>query len=200
MTNLNRLTTLFTIGHSNVPMEQFLGLLRTFGVETLVDVRTMPYSRAVPHFGRESLTAQVRRRGTDYIFEGRDLGGRPIGEEFYSDDGRVLYYRVARQRWFADGLERLSNLAVESQTAIMCSEEAPSDCHRHLLIGRALEGSNVAVLHVRGDATVQPYESLPDVRKRRASDLTLFPAGEDLSWISTRSVSRNAAPRASSER
>ena len=67
-----------TIGHSNHPIERFVDLLKAGGVEAVVDVRSMPYSRRFPQFGRERL-AQVAGRGRHPLPLRRRGAGRQTG-------------------------------------------------------------------------------------------------------------------------
>ena len=66
-----------TIGHSNHPIERFVELLKAGGVERLVDVRSMPWSRRFPQFGRERLAKSLAEAGIAYAWEGEALGGKP---------------------------------------------------------------------------------------------------------------------------
>jgi hypothetical protein len=68
---------LFTIGHSNHPLERFLDLLRRHGIGAVADVRSRPYSRFVPHFSKERLQRNLVEEGIDYLYLGQELGGRP---------------------------------------------------------------------------------------------------------------------------
>jgi uncharacterized protein (DUF488 family) len=160
-------------------------------------VRTSPFSGFAPQFSRPPLSARLTTSGVEYVFAGADLGGRPAGDDFYARDGRVLYYKLAETPAFLDGLARLERIAANHRTAIMCSEEDPAGCHRHLLIARVLADRGVRIDHLRGNGTLQAYSSMPDVVKRQASQGRLF-EDKDVSWRSTRSVSRNGAPRSSS--
>jgi uncharacterized protein (DUF488 family) len=189
---------LLTVGHSNTSLERLLQLLTSTRVDVLVDVRSSPYSSVAPQFGRESLENALLRSGIVYVFEGRALGGRPEGAEYYGEDGRVLYFRMADAQWFLAGLNRLRDMATQRRLAIMCSEENPTNCHRHLLIARVLEESGVSVTHLRADGSLQPYAVMPDVSKRRRETPNLFPAVEDIGWKSTRSVSPSTRPSSSS--
>ena len=96
--------TLYAVGHSNHTLEQFLDLVRSAGVEALVDVRSHPHSRFAPQFNREHLAIAVGAADIKYVFLGRELGGRPDGDEYYDDEGHVLYGRVARSALFGDGI------------------------------------------------------------------------------------------------
>ena len=68
-----------TIGHSNHPIERFVALLKAAGIARLVDVRSMPWSRRFPQFGRERLARSLAEAGIAYAWEGEALGGKPGG-------------------------------------------------------------------------------------------------------------------------
>src|SRR5262245_44483229 len=140
---------LYTIGHSNQTLDEFLALLAKHGIQVLVDVRSHPYSRYVTHFNREELQAAVQPCGIRYGFSGRELGGRPDDESFYDEHGHVLYFRVAETPAFLDAIARLEAGIREYRVAIMCSEEDPAVCHRHLLVGRVMAQRGTTVLHIR---------------------------------------------------
>lgn len=158
---------LYTVGHSNVPLDDFLRLLRQHHIEAVADVRTRPRSRYVPHFGAESLREALARCAIDYVPLGRELGGRPEGEEFYDERDRVRYGRLAASAAFRRGIERVLSGAASYRIALLCSEENPSRCHRHLLIGRVLRERGVAVSHIRGDGRL---ETEAELAAREAAD------------------------------
>lgn len=176
--------TLLTVGHSNHSLEGFLDLVRSARVEVLVDVRSHPYSRFAPQFNRDPLAAAVRAADVKYVFLGRELGGRPDGDEYYDEEGHVLYGRVARSALFNSGLQRLERGLRSHRVAVMCSEEDPTDCHRRLLVARVLLDRGVAVLHVRGDGRLQT-----EVDFGGFGQGDLFNGFEEAAWRSTRSVS-----------
>ncbi len=183
---------LFSVGHSNHPVETFLELLRRHRVEVLVDVRSQPYSRYAGQFDREALEEAAGRAGVKYLFLGQELGGRPLGEEFYDDQGHVLYGRVARSPAFLEGIERLQKGMEQYRVAMMCSEEDPAVCHRHRLIARVLAERGVRIDHIRGDGRVQSEEEL---RAAVADNQgTLFAEPEEESWRSLRPVRKGERP------
>ncbi|HEV2238707.1 MAG TPA: DUF488 domain-containing protein [Ktedonobacterales bacterium] len=198
--------TVYTIGHSNHPLDTFLALLERHGIRTLVDVRSQPYSRYVTHFNREELESAVERRKVKYVFGGDELGGRPVGAEFYDAESHVRYGRVATSVWFRAGIEALLDEAALAKTAILCSEEDPIGCHRHLLIARVLAGQGVPVFHIRADDREQPEAELAAPPPRPAAEqLSLFgeaapAASEEDAWRSIRPVSPRKAPPSSSGR
>ena len=147
--------TIFTVGHSNHELEKFIDLLRPHRIDVLVDIRSNPFSRFAPQFNKKGIEKAVKANGMKYLFLGRELGGRPHGSEFYDADGFVLYDRLAESPLFLEGIQRLVKGIKTYRVALMCSEENPANCHRHLLVGRILAGRGVNVQHVRKDGKVQ---------------------------------------------
>jgi uncharacterized protein (DUF488 family) len=117
---------IYTIGHSRHPLEHFTGLLRSHGIARLVDVRSHPVSKWAPQFGRAALAQTLTDHAIEYVFLGRELGGRPEGAEFHRSDGGVDYERRAQSLDFKAGVEQLVTLALDLQTTIMCAEEDPA--------------------------------------------------------------------------
>ncbi len=186
---------LFTVGHSNHALELFLALLKRHEIQLLADVRSSPYSRYVTHFDREALEAALKQAGLNYLYLGKELGGRPDGAEFYDVDGHVLYYRLAEAPLFLDGIKRLEAGIRRQRIAIMCSEENPCVCHRHLLVGRVLCRRGVAIDHIRGDGALVPNAALLEAGFVQP---TLFDPPEETTWKSLRSVLPKKTPSSSS--
>ena len=195
MTSSSTRPTLYSIGHSNHSEEKFLELLRQHAIEVLVDVRSQPFSRYSPQFNDSNLKRALEAAGIRYVFLGDQLGGRPEGEEFLDDQGHALYHRMAESPVFLAGIERLQRDAGEHRLAIMCSEEDPAVCHRHLLVTRVLSGRGVNVLHIRADGRLETEEQIAPQEKQGV----LFAELEDESWKSLRSVLPKHRPPSSSE-
>lgn len=180
-----------TIGHSTLPIEGFLALLKRSGVRAVADVRRYPGSRRSPQFGAEALAGSLADAGIAYLPFGEELGGRRKPAKADADAGPD---RVDNSAWrhpsfrayadymhtpeFARGLERLEATAAEQRTAIMCAEAHPSRCHRrliadamlvrgwrvfHVLSGREPE-KHVLTAHARldGDRLSYPGTDLED--------------------------------------
>lgn len=154
-------TGILTIGHSNHSLERFVALLAEHRVTAVVDVRSAPYSRFRPHFNRKALAAALKTHGIDYAFLGRELGGRPTDPACY-DGGRVDYERVARTSSFRDGVDRVIDGGARHRIALMCAEKEPLDCHRTLLVARALDEAGVAIAHILADGHLEPHAETMD--------------------------------------
>ncbi|MHB8612605.1 MAG: DUF488 domain-containing protein [Candidatus Dormibacteraceae bacterium] len=144
---------MFTIGHSTRELEEFVDLLHHHGVELVVDVRTIPASRRLPHFGKVALERSLPDQSISYLHM-PELGGlrkprpgsvntglRNLGFRGYADHMQGVGF------WTA--LENLEELAAARPTAIMCAEAVPWRCHRSLL-SDALAAKRVEVLHITG--------------------------------------------------
>lgn len=192
---------IFTIGHSNQPMEKFLGLLSQHAIRLVVDSRSNPHSKYVPHFDREPLSSYLESHGIRYVYMGGELGGRPPEAEYYDAEGRVLYYRVAESARFKTGISRLLAESRKFRVAVLCSEEDPNHCHRRLLIARVLTDHGVCVQHIRGSGVL---ESESQLRAEEVSpQLEMFEAAEQDQvgeWKSIQSVLRRDPPEISSRR
>lgn len=150
-----------TIGHSALSFEAFLSLLRTAGVNAIADVRTSPYSGQYPHFNRDELSQELRRDGISYVFLGKELGGRPSERGYYCD-GVADYEKMAQADGFSKGLDRVVEGAKKYRIALVCSERDPLDCHRCLLVGRALARRGIKVAHVLHDENIVSHAQIED--------------------------------------
>src|SRR5215510_5878746 len=140
--------SLYSIGHSNVEIDGFLGLLLRHGIETLVDTRSQPFSRYSPQFNQEALRKSLADAGISYQYMGRELGGRPHGSEFYYGEGKVDYDRLAGAPFYLWAIERLIELGAARRVAFMCSEADYHNCHRYNLITRTLVRRLIPVHHI----------------------------------------------------
>jgi uncharacterized protein (DUF488 family) len=145
--------TIFTIGHSTRPIDEFIHLLRTHGVQKVLDVRTIAKSRHNPQFGETELAASLREAGLGYQ-RLKTLGGlRHSSAAFESINGA---WRNASFRAYADymqtpafdaGIDKLIALGKDERVVIMCAEAVPWRCHRSL-IGDALLARGIEVLDI----------------------------------------------------
>lgn len=182
---------IFTVGHSNHTLTHFINLLKNYCIEVLADIRSHPYSKYAPHFDSQIIKSEVNNTGIKYLFMGKELGGRPKGPEFYDSEGHVLYSRLAESPLFLEGISRLEKGVQKCRVAIMCSEENPGGCHRHLLVARVLAERGVIVNHIRGDGMVQTEPDLAREEAKRyleKNQRILFEPQEANAWRSIRSV------------
>ena len=151
-------TPLFTIGHSNHPIGVFRGLLEEHRIDVLADVRSAPFSRRHPQFNQGELRRALRGAGVKYMFLGRELGARSDDPLCYVD-GKVQYARLADKADFKRAIGRLVSGAGKGyRIAVMCAEREPLECHRTLLVAKALDGAGQAVRHILADGALERHE------------------------------------------
>jgi len=141
------LLEVLTVGHSNLSCEQFIQIIQAAGVTAVADVRSAPYSHYSPHFNREAFRDSLRGIDIPYVFLGHELGGRPRDRALFHQ-GTADYEKMSAAPPFIAGLDRIVEGCARFRIALMCSEHDPLDCHRCLLIGRALAGRQVTVTHI----------------------------------------------------
>lgn len=178
----------FSVGHSNHDEQTLLGLLKQHDVQVLADVRSQPYSKYASQFNSEPLKIALSAAGVSYVFLGKELGGRPEGDEFYDAEGHVLYDRLAQSRLFLQGIERIEKGIERYRVAMMCSEENPAECHRYLLVARVLDGRGITVEHLRADGSVQTNEQVRFELTGDGRQQLLFEELKEPAWRSIRSV------------
>jgi len=143
---------LMTIGHSNLPADRFITLLRDSEVSAVIDVRSVPFSRWCPWFSSKPLATGLAAEGLAYLQLGDELGGRPRDPQLYCD-GIADYEAMARRPEFCAGLDRVIDETRRHRVCLLCSEREPLDCHRCLLVGRALAERGVTPGHIHADGT-----------------------------------------------
>jgi uncharacterized protein (DUF488 family) len=154
--------SLFTIGHSNLEIADFLAVLAAHSVRILCDVRSRPASFRFPQFNRESLESVLAPVGIRYEFLGETLGGRPADPRVYHEDGLVDYAARRRAPDFIAGLERALAISSAGAAVLMCAEEDPLQCHRFLMICPALLERGVTPVHIRRGGALESQSDAED--------------------------------------
>lgn len=164
---------LYTIGHSDRSLEDFLSLLEKFGIQILIDIRAYPHSNRFPHFSEHFLRERVKDANIDYHWAGRQLGGmrkpaRATSHPALSRDSFRGFAEYMETTDFEHAINHLLKLAAKSPTAIMCAEKDALSCHRSL-ISDYLVLKNVAVEHLIGKSTSINHTLSDSVRTESAA-------------------------------
>jgi len=119
---------IFTIGHSNRKIEEFLRLLKKNGIEVLIDVRRFPSSKKFPWFNKENLSEILKKENIEYIHFEKLGGFRKEGYENYS-----------KTKEFEDAVKEVLEIARNKTVCIMCAEKFYWKCHRRFIINKIKE-------------------------------------------------------------
>jgi hypothetical protein len=159
--------TVCTIGHSNRPIEEFIGLLKQNDIGCVLDIRTVPRSRHNPQFGQDRLPGSLSAAGIGYRYlpglgglrharkDSPNSGWRNTSFRGYAD-----YMQTAE---FAENVDAVAALAQDTRCALMCAEAVPWRCHRSL-VGDALLVRGIAVEDIIGPGKRRPHKLTPFAR------------------------------------
>ena len=162
------MATLYTIGHSTRPLDEFLAVLQAHSIQTLVDIRSFPASRRLPHFNREALEKSLPAIGIRYVWL-KELGGR---RKKIRNDSPNIALRNDSFRNYADhmltegfhrGIAELLDLAAQSRTAYMCAERVYFHCHR-MMVSDWLVAHGHEVFHIDGTGPVKAHQLMSEAR------------------------------------
>jgi uncharacterized protein (DUF488 family) len=146
---------IYTIGHSNHPIDYFDELLEAHGINCVIDVRSVPASAYNPQFNKDSLTNYLKCNNIAYLHFGDEFGARHTEKSLLDDSGKVDFDKVRKSDKFLKGVERLKGGLSQGFTVVlMCSEAEPFDCHRFSLISYYLVRNGFIVRHVLKDSTL----------------------------------------------
>jgi len=149
------LKQIHSIGHSIYEIEDFISLLKKNSINTIVDVRSTPYSKFASQYNRETLKYYLKENKICYIFMGDLLGARYEDESLLFDDGKVNFKKVQEIKSFQDGITRLDKGITKGYNiSLMCSEKEAFDCHRFGLVSEFLTKNSIDVNHIYPDKVV----------------------------------------------
>jgi uncharacterized protein (DUF488 family) len=155
---------IFTLGHSTLPIERFIALLQSYGIERLADIRTMPRSRHNPQFNDTALAGSLTTEHLEYVHF-QALGGLRHARKDSPNTG----WRNGSFRGYADymqteafqgALATLIHMSHQKRVAIMCAEAVPWRCHRSL-VADALSVRGVPVVEILSESSYQMHKLTP---------------------------------------
>lgn len=160
-------TTLYTIGHSNRSLDEFIELLSQFNIRQLIDIRTIPDSRHQSIFNRTPFNLACSDEGIAYSWQGLEFGGRRRPKQNSPNvalNSRLRSYADHMSSiLFQRSINRVCQLAQQSNTAFMCAERDPHQCHRNM-IADYLVLRNWQVVHIINSNNSVTHQVNPLVR------------------------------------
>jgi uncharacterized protein (DUF488 family) len=144
---------IYSIGHSTHPISYFLELLHAYGVNCVVDVRSLPASRFNPQYNKKALARTLEENGIVYHHFGEEFGARQTDPGLLNEEGRVDFQKMRESMKFKKAVAQLK-LDTErgSVIALMCSESEPLNCHRFSMISPALH--DFEIRHILKDKSI----------------------------------------------
>ena len=162
------MATVYTIGHSTRELAELVSALQAHEIKILMDIRSFPMSRRLPHFNRENLETELPAAGIQYVWL-QELGGRRKRQMQESpnlglrNDSFRNYADYMLTPAFSAGIERLLQMASKAPAAIMCAERVYFRCHR-LLVSDYLAAHGHEVLHIDDEKPARPHKLMAEAR------------------------------------
>jgi uncharacterized protein (DUF488 family) len=158
---------IFTIGHSTLPIERFIAVLESYGIERLVDIRTIPRSRHNPQFNDTALVTSLQEQHLEYVLF-KALGGlrhprKDSPNTGWRNEGFRGFADYMQTEEFGAALAVLICISRKKRTAIMCAEAVPWRCHRSL-VADALSVRGVRVIEILSESSWRMHPLTPFAR------------------------------------
>jgi len=151
---------IYSIGYGARTQQGFINTLKMSGIDTVVDVRSIPRSKYVPHFNEEVFYDALSEEGIDYLSAGQKLGGRITDIALY-ENGQVSWDKVSQDADYKAAVASLEQLCEDGHVvAIVCSEGDPLSCHRFGLLSRTLDSDGMDVRHILTNGEVVGHEEM----------------------------------------
>lgn len=167
--------TLFSIGHGNKDIANFIAELKSFNIQFLLDIRSKPFSKWNPQFNQSALELELKTHGIKYVFIGDSLGGLPDDRSCYDYDGKVVYDLIKEKDFFKEGIDRLKTANDKNlNVAIMCSETKPEECHRSKLIGQELLKDDISLKHIVSQTKFKTQQTVMNELTKGYGTVDLF--------------------------
>lgn len=152
-------------------------------VDLVVDVRTVPRSRANPQYNFDALPGALAPHGIGYEriaalggLRGRSKSMAPEVNGFWENQSFHNYADYALSDDFERGLDELMSLAADRRLAIMCAEAVWWRCHRRIIADYLLlHGRDV--IHLMGNGRTEAARLTPSATKRDGH--LVYPASEE---------------------
>lgn len=154
---------IYTIGHSNYTMEKLIEMLKFYNINTVVDIRGIPYSKYNVQFDKERIKYTLNKEGFIYIYMAKELAAKRINKVSYNTEGYSDFEKVVQEEDFVKGIERLKDGCNKGyRIALLGAMQDPIRCHRSVLVGRALKEAGFNVMHILDDLSIKAQDYIDE--------------------------------------
>ena len=152
---------LYTIGHSQHDIDYFISMLKKYGINHVLDVRSTPYSQFASNYNRENIKAVLEMEDIKYTFMGDFFGARPVDRALYFSDGYLDFDKTRKSSKFQRGMYNvIKGIHDGNYIALMCTEKDPIECHRAIMVSRTFYEYGIDVEHILEDGSLQSHDEL----------------------------------------
>ncbi len=170
---------LYTIGYSAFDVRQMTDVLSTYGINLIIDVRSLPYSTYYPDYNKEALERFLKENSIYYRNYAQEFGAQQMEKQFFADEGFLDFELFAKSDRFLHGFKKIqANIDKNYTISLMCAEKDPAECHRSIMITRVFAKSGFFIKHILHDGKIETQDSMEhrllDKYFPNRNQLTLF--------------------------
>ncbi|WP_297420825.1 DUF488 family protein [Clostridium sp.] len=154
---------IYTIGHSNYPVERLIDMLKHYNINTVVDIRGTPYSKYNVQYNKETIAQTLKDAGFLYIYMAKEFAAQRENRNSYNKEGYSDFEKVIAEKEFMHGIERLKTGCKKGYRIVLLGAmQDPIRCHRSILVGRSLREHGFIVQHILDDYSLASQENLEE--------------------------------------
>lgn len=154
---------IYTIGHSNYPVEKLIDMLKYYDINTVVDIRGIPYSKYNVQYNKETIAQTLKEAGFIYIYMAKEFAANRENKISYNKEGYSDFEKVVYEREFLNGIERLRiGYNKGYKIALLGAMQDPIRCHRSILVGRELSKHGFNIKHILDDYSLASQENIEE--------------------------------------
>ena len=160
---MKKITQIFTIGYTAFPNHNdFIATLKRYNISCVIDVRSYPVaSQFYAIYSKYTLEPLLKNHSIIYRNYANEFGARQDNREYFMKEGCLDFKRFAKSEEFLSGIEKVKKaLSLNYNLALMCAEKDPIDCHRAIMIGRALDLLGFDIKHILTDGSLQTQKEI----------------------------------------
>ncbi|WP_300381949.1 DUF488 family protein [Clostridium sp.] len=154
---------IYTIGHSNYPVEKLIDMLRHYDINCVIDTRGIPYSKYNIQFDKETIRYTLTKEGFIYLFMATEFADKRDTKASYIEEGYADFEKVIEEEDFKRGIERLKDGCNKGyRIALLGAMQDPIRCHRSILLGKYLSKENFNIMHIMDDYSIKDQDYIEE--------------------------------------
>lgn len=154
---------IYTIGHSNYPVEKLIDMLRHYNIDCVIDTRGIPYSKYNIQFDKETIRYTLTKEGFIYLFMATEFADKRDTKVSYIEEGYADFEKVIEEEDFKRGVERLKDGCNKGyRIALLGAMQDPIRCHRSILLGKNLREEGFNVMHIMDDYSIKDQDYIEE--------------------------------------
>lgn len=154
--------TIYTIGYSTFEINSFVKILKENNINSLIDVRSKPYSKYKPEYNKENLRLKLEKHNIIYRNYDKEFGAIQENEKYFTE-GILDFNKYYKSEAFKNGYDKiLLGILQGYRFAFMCAERDPSTCHRNIMVARYFYKNGFEINNIWDDGSIELQNSLEE--------------------------------------